>query len=431
MANSLKVAVIGAGVAGLTAARELQTESHQVVVFEKSHRLGGTWAYDPRTESDPLGTDPNRDVVHGSLYNSLATNLPRHLMSFTDFKFDEKVYDDPRMCPGHGEVLKFLEDFADRFKLTELIRLNTVVRRVEVVVVDSGVTKFVVESETSGVSSVEMFDAVVVCNGHNTQPRLPTDIPGIETWSKKQMHSHNYREPGSFRDQIVVVIGSGPSATDISREIATVAKEVHVSSRSPHVKVAKSNEFNNMWQHSKINCIKDDTVIFEDGFSLDADIICHCTGYQLHFPFLKTNGIISIQDKRIGPLYKHVFPPQLAPNLSFVGIPEESFTFPIIECQSRWIAQTLSHKVFLPSENEMLLDIERYYEELNEKGVPEHRTHYIGFQTSYIDWMFDQTGMALEKSLKDMFEYFNHCLVSAGVDGYVEAFSRKYGSGSC
>ncbi|KAI3741212.1 hypothetical protein L1987_58882 [Smallanthus sonchifolius] len=138
MTNSLKVAVIGAGVAGLATARELQRESLQVVVFEKSHQLGGTWAYDSRVEPDLLGTDPNRDVVHSSLYKSLKTNLPRELMSFTDFKFSDKVYGDPRKHPGHEEVLKFLKDFTSHFELAELIRFNTMVTRVEVA--DSGIT---------------------------------------------------------------------------------------------------------------------------------------------------------------------------------------------------------------------------------------------------------------------------------------------------
>lgn len=33
------------------------------------------------------------------------------------------------------------------------------------------------------------------------------------------------------------------------------------------------------------------------------------------------NGIVTVDDNRVGPLYKHVFPPELAPFLSFIGIP--------------------------------------------------------------------------------------------------------------
>ncbi|KAM0005705.1 putative flavin monooxygenase, FAD/NAD(P)-binding domain superfamily [Helianthus debilis subsp. tardiflorus] len=60
-----------------------------------------------------------------STYKSLKTNLPREVMSFTDFEFSEKAYGDPRMYPGHEEVLMFLTDFATHFELTELSRFNT------------------------------------------------------------------------------------------------------------------------------------------------------------------------------------------------------------------------------------------------------------------------------------------------------------------
>ncbi|GJR12596.1 flavin-containing monooxygenase FMO GS-OX5-like protein [Tanacetum coccineum] len=53
------------------------------------------------------------------------------------------------------------------------------------------------------------------------------------------MHSHNCRIPEPFRDQKIVVTGNGPSAIDLSREIAMVAKEVHKSPRSQIVKVTK------------------------------------------------------------------------------------------------------------------------------------------------------------------------------------------------
>ncbi|KAG6402723.1 hypothetical protein SASPL_134932 [Salvia splendens] len=48
-------------VAGLVSARALKTEGHRVVVYEKSDRLGGTWAY------DPLSLDPDREIVHSRI----------------------------------------------------------------------------------------------------------------------------------------------------------------------------------------------------------------------------------------------------------------------------------------------------------------------------------------------------------------------------
>lgn len=79
--------MIGAGAAGMTAVRELRREGHQVAVFEQAAHIGGVWVLDEQVESDPLGQDPSRDVVHGSLYDSLRVNLPRELMGFADFPF--------------------------------------------------------------------------------------------------------------------------------------------------------------------------------------------------------------------------------------------------------------------------------------------------------------------------------------------------------
>lgn len=52
--------------------------------------------------------------------------------------------------------------------------------------------------------------------------------------------------------QIVVVIGAGPSAVDTSREIAEVAKEVHVSTRSASV-LSKLVIFAELKKHSEVS----------------------------------------------------------------------------------------------------------------------------------------------------------------------------------
>jgi cation diffusion facilitator CzcD-associated flavoprotein CzcO len=197
MNRSVKVAVIGAGVSGLVVARELKRENHNVVIFEQNNRIGGNWIFDPKTESDPLSIDPNRETVHSSLYISLRTNLPRQLMSFRDYPFVSSE-SDPRMFPGHDEVLRFLDRFADEFGIKELTRFDTRVIRVE-----RGEEGWMIESLSRGSELVtrEVFEAVVVCSGHNSSPRI-AKIPGIEKWGGYQMHSHNYRVPEPFHNQV-------------------------------------------------------------------------------------------------------------------------------------------------------------------------------------------------------------------------------------
>jgi hypothetical protein len=52
----------------------------------------------------------------------------------------------------------------------------------------------------------ELFDALLVCNGHYTEPNVP-DIPGAAGFPGVLMHSHNYRRADRFRGQHVTVIG--------------------------------------------------------------------------------------------------------------------------------------------------------------------------------------------------------------------------------
>ncbi|XP_057868645.2 putative flavin-containing monooxygenase FMO GS-OX-like 11 [Cryptomeria japonica] len=81
-----KVGVIGAGAAGLVAARELKRQGFEVVVYEQNSDVGGIWLYNPNVGDDPLGlelTGPNQGIA----YQSLRTNVARELMGFMDYSF--------------------------------------------------------------------------------------------------------------------------------------------------------------------------------------------------------------------------------------------------------------------------------------------------------------------------------------------------------
>ena len=178
--SSKKVCVIGAGVAGLAAARELGREGHDVTVMEQSRGVGGQWLYDPATDAgDPLGTAG----AHSSIYASLRLNTPREAIGFSDFPFYPRNDGDARRYPRHGDFLRYIRDFCDAFGLMDAVRLNTTVLHAGPAPRDDagggGILRWVVRCAKQGdggdvVTTEEMFDAVVVAVGQYTQPRLPT-----------------------------------------------------------------------------------------------------------------------------------------------------------------------------------------------------------------------------------------------------------------
>ncbi|KAL0355461.1 UNVERIFIED_CONTAM: Flavin-containing monooxygenase FMO GS-OX-like 9 [Sesamum radiatum] len=395
--SSKKVCVIGAGPAGLVAARELRKEGHSAVVLEQSHDVGGQWLYDPKVEEEnPLGKDRFLKV-HSSIYASLRLTSPREIMGFTDFPFVARKGRDMRRFPGHQELFLYLQDFCERFGLREMIRFNTRVENVEMLdypVLDDDL-KWVVRSKAAEKAVEEVYDAVVVATGHYSQPRLPR-IKGMDAWKRRQMHSHIYRVPDPFKNEVVVVVGNSLSGQDISIELVNVAKEIHLSAKSLTISEGLSkviSKYHNLHLHPQIESLHEDgRVLFVDGSWIIADTIIYCTGYSYSFPFLDTKGIVVVDDDRVGPLYEHTFPPSLAPSLSFIGIPRKIIGFPFFESQAKWIAQLLSGKRRLPSWDDMMQSIKEFYHSRDVAGIPKHNTHdvanfeYCDKYADYIDF---------------------------------------------
>lgn len=330
-------------------------------------------------------------------------------MGFLDFPFAAAPDSlDTRRFPRHEEVLRYLQEFARRFDLHGLVRFGTEVTAVDVLqdrhhwrvrwrkaAGGGGTDADAARTGEDEEEQEESYDAVVVCNGHYTEPRI-ADIPGVDAWPGKQMHSHSYRVPDPFRDQVVVIIGAKNSGGDISRDIAGVAREVHMANRaSPAATCERLPGYHNLWLHSMVErADADGSVVFRDGTSVRADVIMHCTGYKYSFPFL-AGETVSVHDNRIHPLYKHVFVPRLAPSLAFIGLPFKVIPFPLVQLQASWVAGALSGRIQLPSEEEMMEDVRALYSQLEAIGWPVRYTHCLKHdQFDYDDWLAEQCGHA-------------------------------------
>jgi len=361
----LKVAVIGAGAAGLVSGREFRDAGHDVRLFEQGKRLGGIWAYESQVEDDLLGLSPTTPI-YSSIYDNLRTNLPTDLMAFMDYPFDEDGggrSDWPRY-PPHSCVLTYLENFARNFELESLITFESKVESVE--------------SEQAGQSwrvstsqgEIVHFDVVAVCNGHFSKPRL-LQIEGAEKFTGPRIHSHNYRRPDAFAGQRVAVIGTGASGADIVQEVARHAKEViwcGFEEPSPRRSV---------WCLPLPDRIDATHLYFTDpGQSVAVDSILYCTGYEYQMPFLD-DALVQVQDNFVTPLYRDIVAPAWT-RLGLIGLPFLVVPFPLYAMQAKWFAAVVDGRIQLPSADEMLALAQAEKQALRNAGVKQRHLHRLG-----------------------------------------------------
>ena len=344
----MKVAVIGAGAAGLVCARELLREGLQPTVFEASSAVGGTWVYDPR---------PSR---HGAMYASLRTNLPTDVMAFRDVPFEG--LSETRRFPGHAAIRAYLERFVVDFELEPHIRFGTAVRRVSR---EGG--GFLVEAEGGG-----FFDAVAVCTGHYHRPFRP-DLPGLEGFAGRVSHSHDYRVPAPYRGRRVALFGAKSSGIDLSGELAAVADAVWLSGRAVNASAARRGV---QICAPIVRARGADLELADGGWLRDVDDLLLCTGYDYAFPFLDDPELVTLEAKWVHPLWLDVVCVR-APGLAFIGLPFQVVPFPLMELQSRLFAQLLSGRLPRPSEAQMLAEHTREVEAREAEGTA--RRHFFRY----------------------------------------------------
>ena len=381
-----RFAVIGAGAAGLCAAKTLVAAGVDVVIFEAGSQIGGLWVYE-------------NDNGLSSAYRSLHINSEARVSTYVDFPFGPGA----ALYPDHAEMKRYFHDYAEHFDLIRRIRFKS---RVTAVERDAGGLKVTLEG-----GEVEVFDGVVAASGHQSAPRHP---PEVEAFTGEYLHAHDYRVPEAFTGKRVMVIGPGNSGVDIAADICTVTQHTVLCARSPvlimprmmfgapnsrtlvmiekpwvpwairiwarafltrifqgtmeqwgfrtpktrthpisHPTLIAHIAWQRIGVKPGIQSIAGQEVRFVDGSVETLDSIIAATGYLTRYPYLSTE-LLPLEGTRPA-LYNRVVHPSV-PGLYFIGLFDVSggSNIRMMDDQAEYVAAIIDGRVKLPSQESMM-----------------------------------------------------------------------------
>lgn len=197
----IRIALIGGGPAGLSAARALSRHGLPFVAFERHADVGGLWDI-----ANPWST------VYASAH--LISSARR--TEFAEFPMPAGTPD----YPAHPLLLQYLRAYARRFDLYRHYRFNTQVKRAERCAAGWRLT--------FGDGRQEEFSHLISAVGTFSKPYRP-NIPGHYEGELK--HSAEYKQPNLFHGKRVLIVGAGNSACDIAVDAAHHANSVDWSVR--------------------------------------------------------------------------------------------------------------------------------------------------------------------------------------------------------
>lgn len=187
-------------------------------------------------------------------------------------------------------------------------------------------------TESADADETAEFDAVIVANGHYSEPFEPA-YPGATTWPGEHLHSAEFETSARWAGKRVVVAGAKSSGTDIARELLAVGCEVHVADTAK----VETSVFDEppISHHPPIESLEESGAVeFSDGTRVEAvDAIINCTGYLYSFPFLR-DDVIKVEDRGVHAVYRQMFT-MAHPSLVFIGLPWVIIPFPLFDFQVR------------------------------------------------------------------------------------------------
>lgn len=205
MRSGNRIAIVGAGIAGLVCAKVLSEDGFAVEVFDRAPDIGGVWSETRR-------------------YPGLRAQSSKYTYHFSDHPMPA---DYPRVLDG-ARMQEYLASYVRAFGLTDRLRLRT-----EVVAADPVDGGWLLEiRDLDGVHRTSC-DHLVIANGVFSEPEIP-DFAGMTEFGRaggQLGHSTQFLDVDAVRDRSVVVVGYGAAACDLATEISRVAAETTVVAR--------------------------------------------------------------------------------------------------------------------------------------------------------------------------------------------------------
>ena len=205
--DTVNVAIIGAGLAGIIAALAAADAGVAYEIFDRNDEVGGTWL---------TTTYPGIGVDTPSAYYSLSREVNPDWSSY---------------YPEGAEYQAYLVALADKHGLREHIRFRT---EVEALWWDEDRQQWQIQSvDGDGNRDVSYARVVVTAAGYLNRPRWP-ELPGRDTFAGTSIHSAQWDPSLDLTGKRVAIIGAGCTAVQIVDACVDEVEHLTVFQRQPH-----------------------------------------------------------------------------------------------------------------------------------------------------------------------------------------------------
>jgi cation diffusion facilitator CzcD-associated flavoprotein CzcO len=411
IAQDRRVAIVGAGAAGLVTARFLAAQGFEPVVFDPGVRVGGQW---------------DRTTAASSVWPDMRANTSRIMTRFSDLDYP----DGTPVFPHNEQVRAYLEAYAERLALLPAIQFGMRVDQIARAPAGGYALRV---TDAAGRTTSGTFARVVVATGRYHAPFLPA-LEGLETLRRAGgvTHTSDYERPARVAGARVLVAGGSISGLEVASDLAKHgAPRVVVAMRRQRYVVPKliggvpadnlgfrrfgvlaaeafppaevaadlkafivaaggnpaafgaPSPADNVFEAGItlcqdyvpllaegrlepkpwIECVAGRTVRFQDGTSAEVDAIIMATGFKLSLPFLdpEIRGVLDVDDRHID-LAEFTFHPDLE-GLAFVGLyPLIGPYFPVLELQARYVAYSWSGAIPAATREQLSAGVAAYRE---------------------------------------------------------------------